>query len=432
MYDSSAIYSYSYNYSYILCIIVISIIVFLILTYIVLKLKYGFWFYQPVFHIYDFKYYLFPPGIIRHALPDKNRYTNFIDIETIQGKDVSQLKTTQLTQFIQQNFLKSKSNYFMPKKENIMPYFVGFNHATFFSFYWQDKLLYDAKTNDPIKDKKLIGFMTTRPVKIFIKEKNQPKSVSRKKGTTQKFNALPAYYVDYLCVDKDYRKKGIAPEIIQTHEYVQRYANQNTLVSLFKREGELTGIVPLCVYKTYCFSMVSWMTPYPLNAMYKLVECNPKNFHFLVDFLKEECAQFDICILPEYANLLELIKTGNIFIYFILEEDEIQSVYFFRKTCIYIKPEAEALTCFASLYSSNIDIKIDNSLFIEGFKNALHLIVQKHTSFQYAVIENISHNISLTSNLLKHNRPVIISPTAYFFYNFAYLPFQPEKTLILV
>lgn len=401
------------------------IIFIFIISYIFVKLKYGFWFYQPVFHIYDFRYYLFPPGIIRHSLPEKNRYTNFTDIETLDYKKVSNLKITQLTQFIQQHFLKNKTNYFLPKKENILPYFIGFNAPCFFSFYWKEKLLYDAKTNEPIQDKKLVGFMTTRPIKVFIKE---AKTGNRKKGTNGgdlTLNAFPAYYVDYLCVDKEYRKKGIAPEIIQTHEYVQRHANKDVVVSIFKREGELTGIVPLCVYKTYCFSMEQWITPYPLDPVYKLIETNPKNFHFLVDFLRENVAQFDICILPEYSNILELINTGNIYIYYVLEEDEIQCVYFFRKTCIYIKEGAEALTCFASICLPEV------TYFVQGFQNVIAEITKKHTSFQYAVIENISHNFSLCENLLEHNKPLIISPTAYFFYNFAYTPFQPGKCLII-
>ena len=39
------------------------------------------------------------------------------------------------------------------------------------------------------------------------------------------------YYIDYLCVDKSYRKKGIAPEVIQTHYYNQSHINKNITVN---------------------------------------------------------------------------------------------------------------------------------------------------------------------------------------------------------
>jgi hypothetical protein len=47
------------------------------------------------------------------------------------------------------------------------------------------------------------------------------------------------------------------------------------------------------------------------------------NIHFLVDFLKINYDNFDIVIIPEISNIIELIKSNNIFIYVIIYEDEI-------------------------------------------------------------------------------------------------------------
>ena len=51
--------------------------------------------------------------------------------------------------------------------------------------------------------------------------------------------------------------------------------------------------------------------------------------------------------------------------------------------------------------------------------------------FGFAAIESISHNNVIINNLLLKTAPLIISPTAYFFYNFAYNTFKPEKVLII-
>ena len=59
--------------SYILFFMVFIILIF----YIYIKLKFGFWVVQPVFHVYDIFYMIWPPGIINHNLPEKNKYTNF-------------------------------------------------------------------------------------------------------------------------------------------------------------------------------------------------------------------------------------------------------------------------------------------------------------------------------------------------------------------
>jgi GNAT superfamily N-acetyltransferase len=166
---------------------------------------------------------------------------------------------------------------FLPKKENIIPYFKGHNSKSFFSFYQEEENLLDTKTNTIINDTKIIAIMTTRPIHIQIKE-----------------NVFDAYYVDYLCVDKNYRKKGIAPEIIQTHEYNQRHLNNSIQVSLFKREGQLTGIVPLTVYNTYGFQVNKWNKPYELHSSYSIVEINSQNIHFLTDFIKLNNSKFYI------------------------------------------------------------------------------------------------------------------------------------------
>ena len=61
----------------------LAIIILLIIVKCFIKIKFRFWSIQPVFHIYDFYWYIFPCGIIRHELPEINRYCNFKEIETI-------------------------------------------------------------------------------------------------------------------------------------------------------------------------------------------------------------------------------------------------------------------------------------------------------------------------------------------------------------
>jgi hypothetical protein len=57
-------------YQYIPYIILIVVLIFiLVIAYI--KMRFRFWTLQPVFHVYDFHYYLFPPGIINPDLPEK-------------------------------------------------------------------------------------------------------------------------------------------------------------------------------------------------------------------------------------------------------------------------------------------------------------------------------------------------------------------------
>jgi hypothetical protein len=393
--------------SYILFFTVITIFI----IYIYIKIKYGFWVYQPVFHIYDLGYYFNTPGIINHSLPTKNKYTNFKNIETIVFDELSKLKLSRFVNFIKTNYLQNKDNIFAPESSNITPYFHGHNYKSFVSFYTEENFMVDRKKGTNITDLKIIGVMTTRPVNIFIN--NGDKDASFK-----------AYYVDYLCVDKFKRKKGIAQQIIQTHHYNQSHINKNIVVSLFKREDELTGIIPLCVYSTFGFQVDKWTKPMDLEAVYKLVEINPQNFHFFFDFIQNNKDSFDIVISSDISNIIELIKTKNIFVNVIIVDDEIVCAYFFRKSCVQVEKNIEVLSCFASINNT------DDTIFIQGFKISFWKIAAENY-FGFAAIENISHNNIIIENILLKTKPLIISPTAYFFYNFAYPTFKSHKVLII-
>jgi hypothetical protein len=269
----------------------------------------------------------------------------------------------------------------------------------------------DLKKGTMITDRKITGAITSRPLHIMI-------------NNGDKDAKFDAYYVDYLCVDKLHRKKGIAPQLIQTHNYNQRQLNKNIVVSLFKREDELTGIVPLCVYSTYGFPVDKWTKPPDLSAEYKLLEINQQNFRFLYDFIRTNSSKFDIVINVESTNIIELIKTKNIFVYAILCDEEIICCYFFRKSCVQIEKGMEVLSCFASICDC------DRNIFIQGFKISFWKIAAENY-FGFSAIENVSHNDLLIENIMLKTKPSIISPTAYFFYNFAYPTFKSDKVLII-
>jgi GNAT superfamily N-acetyltransferase len=383
----------------------------IIFIYAYIRVKFGFWAAQPVFHVYDIGYMLKAPGIIDDYLPEKNKYTNFKNIETIVFSELTSLQTQRFVTLIRQNYLQNKDNIFSPQSENIVPYLSGHNAKTFVSLYTEDHHMMDLKKGTTVMDSRVVGAMTTRPVYVSINNGDD----------SAKFTA---YYVDYLCVDKAHRKKGVAPQLIQTHHYNQRHINKNIVVSLFKREDELTGIVPLCVYSTYGFRVDAWTKPAELLSVYKLVEVNAQNFHLLFNFMVAHSKKFDIIINTETTNIIELIKTKNIFIYIVIADDNIVAAYFFRKSCVQIEKGMEVLSCFASISNT------DDNIFIQGFKISFWKIAAEN-NFGFAAIEDISDNHIIIENIMLKTRPLIVSPTAYFFYNFGYPTFKANKVLII-
>jgi hypothetical protein len=387
--------------------IVIIIIIILLFSYLYIKQKYGFWVSQPVFHVYDFYYYLHSVGIINKDLPKKNKYTNFKNIETSSYPKLIDYHKQQLMHFIRKNFHREKNGNFMPELNNILPYFTNNNYDSFISFYYQPKKLLN-KDGKIIDDNDILGVMCSKPLNIFIKSDNAN---------------FECYYVDYLCVKKGHRTKGIAPQIIQTHHYNQSHLNKNISISLFKREGELTGIVPICVYDTYGFPVINWTKPSELENYFSVVLVNKSNLSLFFHFISLMKNKFDLSISVSMSNLLDLINSENIYITILILNDDIQACYLFRKSCIYYN-NLESLICFGSINNTNDEI------FISGFKISFWKIAEKYF-FGYCIIENLSDNYIIIPNILLKTTAESKSPTAYFFYNFAYSTFLPKNVFIL-
>jgi hypothetical protein len=360
----------------------------------------------PVFHEYDWKYKLWPPGIINHTLPEKDKYTNFKNIQTRVYYELTDLALQQFLHFIK---LTTAPHTFMPKLNNITPYFTGHNAKPFITVYKQDILVIDKNQNSPIRDSKIIGTITSRPIHIIINNGDA--------------NAVfDAYYIDHIHFEIE--NHTILPELLKTHIYNQCHLNNKVSVNIFKQLGTLlAGIVPLCKYQIYEFSVDKWTKPINLDATYNIVAINTQNIHLLYEFIKENSGKFDILMNSDVSNLVELIKSKNLFIYMVVKHDVIICAYFFKKTCLFKNKELEILSLIGSIKNC------ENVVFIRAFKICFWKIAADNY-MGYAAIENISHNNIIIDNLCLKTKPQLITDFAYYFYNFAYNTFHPNKVFI--
>ncbi len=382
--------------------IIYCIILFVIVGFILIKIKYKFWSIQPVFHFYNLKYWFFPPGIIEKDDPNTNKYTNLKDIEFIDYQKLSSEEKNQFVNFIQKYFLNTKQIKYKPKKNHILPYFENTKNSYFSLFNDKD---YIIDNNNQIKTtKKLIAVMTSRLLNVSLNN-----------------NEFTTYYVDYLCVHDEHRGKGIAQQIIQTHDYYQRI---NTIIptSLFKREGQLNAIVPIVVYRTYGFNIEYWNYNNKIHSSIQLIEFNKTNINLLSNFIKSKKNDFSLHICPDIHILLDLINSKNLIIYGYIQNNQILSVYFFKDSATFYN-QRKAIDCIASINNSK-----DDMIFIVGFSLILNLL---RKTFSYLLIENISHNYKIIENIIKKHSPYLVSPTAYYFYNFAMTPVKEDKALII-
>jgi len=393
--------------------ILVGIIVFVMIIFACIRLKYRFWSLQPVFHFYDMYYWFINVGIIRKELPEKNRYVNLKKIKTLEFENVDELTKKRLTTLIRLNYFVNHENKYAPKMENIIPYFTMHNSKAYWSYFAEPEVLIDNKTGKTVDENRIIGVITSRPLHVKINVNNV-------------YKELDVYYVDYLCVDKLWRKKNIAPQLIQTHEYNQSHNNKKISVSLFKREDELTSIVPLTAYSTYCFPLAKFSPPSSVHSKIALLSGDKQNIYYLYNFINEMRRKFDVIIYPSMSNIMELVVTNNIHIKMLMIDGEIGAVYIFKKSCTYIKEGEEIVSCIASINGN----QLTRDEFISAFKNAIYDIVQQF-KYTHLAIEDISNNTCIINDICIKTHPIVVSPTAYFFYNFAHSPFKSEKCLII-
>ena len=97
--------------------------------------------------------------------------------------------------------------------------------------------------------------------------------------------------------------------MIQTHEYNQSHKNKNICVSLFKREEELTGIIPLTIYKTYCFPLKNDLIHYnELDARIKLLTGDKLNCK-LFNIQGQLVSEFNLSVVDgKVSQTLEMSK----------------------------------------------------------------------------------------------------------------------------
>ena len=382
-------------------------IILLIIKYYIYK-KYGFWYYQPVFHYYDIKYWLFSIGVINKTLPKTNKFCNFYNVKSFNFIDIPEKEIEEYIDFIQKFYYNKNGCKYLPTKEKFITYFESNNKKSIISLYEKDFLQ---------------AIITSRNINITLNHKT-----------------LQAYYVDNLCVHRMYRKEGIAPQIIQTHEYNQAHMNNSYQVSLFKREGELTGIVPLTSYPTKQYKIIKDFQRVNMMNSKNLIKITHQNINLLINFIYENKDRFSCVILPDISCLINLIKKETYYVYGILDKDKLLACYFFKDSeMIYeddqstekkalstekkaLSTEKKALDFFASINNT------DQNLFL----NTLNNILKKFTKeFDYLTIEYTSDNIEFVDYFSK-SLQTINSPTAYFLYNYVIKPIDAKKCFIII
>jgi hypothetical protein len=416
-----------YEYIYI-------IILFLILgIFAFIKIQYPFWSAQPVFHSYDFwRRFSLTFFYIQNGFPIKTKFCDPKRCLTVPYADMNDESIRKTVDLIQCYYIPSDRVIAMMDISGLNVMMTGHSNPSYVTFYNESdfSIEYDASGSTNILEKPLpVGCILSKPTRLFI-------------NTGGKMEERVIYSWDYTCVHRDYIKKNISRNLIQTAEYNQRIKNPEILGTIFKKESSLCdGVVPLVEFKTFVFYLRNVKLP-PLPPKFTVTRILNENVGLFSDFLygithpkriigdEKIQSPFFIMSIPEMGSINAMLQTENMYAYVLQNAEHIYGLYIFKDAKINYEDveNGNLLECVFSVSNTEMD-----GLFFSGFLSSLRAILNLQKKYKMIMFNDLSHNSKILDKWRWKYTPVFENKAAYYAYNMVIpgMPFQANKVGIL-
>jgi hypothetical protein len=309
---------------------------------------------------------------------------------------------------------------------------TGHSNPSYVTFYNESdfSIEYDSSGSTNILEKPLpVGCILSKPTRLFINMKGQMLE-----------HAI--YSWDYTCVHRDYIKKNISRNLIQTAEYNQRIKNPEILGTIFKKEGSLCdGVIPLVEFKTFVFYLRNVKLP-PLPPKFTVTRILYENVGLFSDFLYgithpkriigDETAKspFFIMSIPEMGSINAMLLSENMYAYVLQNSEHIYGLYIFKDAKVNYEDveNGNLLECVFSVSNTEME-----GLFFSGFLNSLRAILNLQKKYKMIMFNDLSHNSKILDKWRWKYTPVFENKAAYYAYNMVIpgMPFQANKVAII-
>lgn len=172
------------------------------------------------------------------------------------------INTNALSLFLKQNFEKDDIY-----SEDYLNWYLNYPYKHYCSLQNSNK---NSLTSVIKKDNNIIGSATIKPIR-FVYE-GYP---------------LNSYLLNFLCVDKKYRKKGLAP-ILMNNLFVNNL-NNDFQTFIFKMQKPLPQYSTLCQIKNYSYDIPKSS---PLDSIEILEEVSLDNLNDVIDFIGNKTSEY--------------------------------------------------------------------------------------------------------------------------------------------
>ena len=420
-----------------------------------IKLKFPFWSKQPIYSTADILFWFVSPkpGIIHDdARSNSTKYVDYAHVRSHLFTELPKENMDVLMDLLQNHFLNDReAGYFYKPPRSLLEASLP-NQEAFVSIYRDD-------------NGKAIGCASGRP--FFCYHHNTEDVI---------------YNIDHLCVHSGYRKRGIAPATMQTHEQVQRKQNPHqSRCSFFKRERKLPLLVPLCRFKTYDF-LISNLVPKDriqgqaqqvqaeqpqgqaeqpqgqaqqvqaqpeaqkaqkppnltlLPQHYSITKIHKQSLSSYVEFIQNNRHKFDFFATPSFTTQMDLLNANLTSIFALIHGGQIRAIFWLRDAFT-TTPHGAACECASLLADAQLPLK-DVAL---GLKEAIRLFSVERLSteaqpFHVFYMEGLGHAKAVL-DILKNEKPLYQEPMVlsceqhyYYLYNYRAAELQPDKCCVL-
>jgi len=424
MYDSVEIQQYIFY----------GILLFLVVRYIYICIKYPFWAHMPVYNTYDYHCALYKTSREIQPFPIKNKFSNPIQIKTINYHELNETYTKYFVELLQCFYIPSDSILYTIVEKHVKARFSGHFDTPFISFYNEKNYISKEHSSDDasLNPYKKIDILTTNvEISLFPEPKGCIASYPVRTFYHPKAEYKSANYFTYISTDRTYRENNISRNLISTHDYNVRRHNPDVRIGILKKEvGNCGGAVPILTFSTCLFRIQ--FSRFVKRAP-NIVQIYRQNWDTLFDTIHGIHAPnplYDFVVAIDIGALKSRISAEILFVYAYCDRGNVLAMYFIEDAhMLYEKTTEKTLRLSASINNG-----LTPELFNHGFMDCLRKIVKQDLDFKMLLIDDVGHNAQIIENAKNNSRYEIVEETtgSYYFINWIF-PHQvvKERTFIL-
>ena len=403
--------------------IVWTLIIIITIRFFYIHIKYPFWSYMSVYHTYDYHHLLWGGNRKIQMFPCKNKYTNPIQVKTVNFYDLNDQYTKYFVELLQCFYIPDDSILYTLVEKDMKSLFSGHFAPSYISFY-NEKNLVPTSTRAEKSHKLVDSLSTSIEIGLFPEPKGCIGSFPVR--VFSKNESMSANYFTFISTDRSYAEKHISRDLISTHDFNCRKQNPDIHAGILKKDvGTCEGVVPLVEFTTF---VVQLRKQPKRRSARNIVQVYRQNWDIMFDTMYavfEPNALFDLVVSIDVGAIKARIDGGIWFVYAFCDKGNVLAMYFIENAhMLYEKTSAKTLRLVASINNGLTD-----ELFQQGFAECLRKLIKQNLDYKILLVDNVGHNAQIMKN-----KGEILAETAgaYYFINWLFFNrVERERAFIL-